>query len=106
MLVGLVVHQNVDAADTCLLHQEYLAPGASDASTFKCLDGSCISRDGRCNGHNQFADGSDELLCNMPLGHAFLGAAESCEKINSNVHFQCANSMCIEKAGLCNGHDN
>jgi len=102
-----VNHQNMDTAETCLLHQEYLAPGASDAGTFKCLDGSCISRDGRCNGHNQCADGSDELLCNMALGHAFLGAAESCPvSINTDVHFQCNNGNCIEKEGLCNGHDN
>jgi len=99
--------QSTDAASECALDQTYLAVGASDSATFRCLDGTCISRSGRCNGHSQCADGSDEQACDFHHGPAFLGAAMECPAdFNTDVHFRCGNSMCIEKVGLCNGHDN
>jgi len=37
--------------------------GQQDDVQFFCNDGSCTAVEGRCNGHNNCADGSDELDC-------------------------------------------
>ena len=107
-----VNHGSSDVSETCKLHQDYLAPGASDADTFRCLDGSCLSMSGRCNGHSQCGDGSVEQGCNTHHGAPeYLGEALSCEvfpftNFMTEVHHRCGNGMCIEKVGLCNGIDN
>merc|ERR1719453_2417489 len=54
---------HVGGAHQCHLHEEYLSAGQSNQDTFRCLDGTCISQAGRCNGHNNCADGSDETGC-------------------------------------------
>jgi len=98
------------AAHTCHLHEEYLSPGQSNFDSFRCLDGTCISMAGRCNEVANCADASDEIGCDPNVEHfvpAYLGTSAACPAdMNSDVHFQCANSRCIEKIGLCNGHDN
>merc|ERR1740117_1121306 len=99
----------------CFMHEEYLFPGQSNTETFKCRDSAnqCISMAGRCNGHAQCQDGSDELGCDE-LGWlsrvgkpANVGTAYPCEvNFLTDVHFQCASGQCVEKVGLCNGIDN
>jgi hypothetical protein len=37
--------------------------GQQDDVQFFCADGSCTAVEGRCNGHNNCADGSDEAAC-------------------------------------------
>jgi hypothetical protein len=97
-------------AHTCHLHEEYLNPGQSNADTFRCLDGSCISQSGRCNAANNCADGSDETGCDADANHfvpAYISASSTCpDDFHSDVYFQCGNNQCIEKVGLCNGIDN
>jgi len=65
---------------------------------------------GRCNGVSNCADDSDEQGCDASTDifvPAFLGMSSAClTDFNSDVYFQCANTNCIEKVGLCNGHDN
>jgi len=65
---------------------------------------------GRCNGVSNCADDSDELGCDESTDifvPAVLGMSKRCEDaFDSEVHFQCSNSNCIEKVGLCNSHDN
>merc|ERR1719223_177206 len=52
-----------DSAHVCHLHEQYLSPGQSNYDSFKCLDGTCTSMQGRCNGISNCADGSDEVGC-------------------------------------------
>jgi len=40
-----------------------VVPGTADDVQFFCNDGSCTAVEGRCNGHNNCADGSDEMNC-------------------------------------------
>jgi len=40
-----------------------VVPGQQDDVQFFCADGSCTAVEGRCNGHNNCADGSDEANC-------------------------------------------
>ena len=107
-----VNHGSSDVSETCKVHQDYPAPGASDTDTFRCLDGFCLSMTGRCNGHSQCGDGSDEQGCNTHHGAPeYLGEALSYEvfpftNFMTEVHHRCGNGMCIEKVGLCNGIDN
>jgi len=97
-------------ARSCHLHEEYLNPGQSNYDSFKCLDGTCTSMSGRCNGVSNCADDSDEHGCDASTDifvPAFLGMSSACQTdFNSDVYFQCANTNCIEKVGLCNGYDN
>ena len=97
-------------AHTCHLHEEYLNPGQSNFDTFKCLDGTCVSMAGRCNSVSNCADASDEDGCDDSTDifvPAYLSTSYTCtDDFDTDVHFQCANSNCIEKVGLCNGHDN
>jgi len=98
----------------CHLHEEYLLFGANDARTFRCLDGTCLSMSGRCNGISQCGDGSDEQGCDAPYDHvelqtgaAYLAVSDVCPaNFNSDVFFPCGDGRCIEKLGLCNGIDN
>jgi hypothetical protein len=97
-------------ARTCHVHEEYLSPGQSNSDSFRCLDGTCTDRQGRCNGANNCADASDEMGCDADVDHfvpAYLSRSSACPAdMHADVHFQCANSQCIEKVGLCNGIDN
>jgi len=94
----------------CHMHEDYLFPGQSNTETFKCRDSTnqCISVAGRCNGHAQCHDGSDEEGCDTPYGKpAYVGTEYPCEvNFLTDVHFQCASGQCVEKVGLCNGIDN
>jgi len=98
----------------CHLHEEYLLFGANDARTFRCLDGTCLSMSGRCNGVNQCGDGSDEQGCDEPYDHvelqtgaAYLAVSDVCpDNFNSDVFFPCGDGRCIEKLGLCNDINN
>jgi len=94
----------------CFIHEDYLFPGQSNTETFKCRDSAnqCISMAGRCNGHAQCHDESDELGCDTPYGKpANVGTEYPCEvNFLTDVHFQCASGQCVEKVGLCNGIDN
>jgi len=97
-------------AHQCHLHEEYLSAGQSNQDTFRCLDGTCISQAGRCNGHNNCADGSDETGCDADehvFVPAYLASQFECPADkHDDVHFTCANSMCIDKVGMCNGISN
>jgi len=92
----------------CLEHQTYLSLGASDVETFRCGGGWCLDMAGRCNGHAQCGDGSDEDGCfdvdNTPanLGQAFECPADA----NPDVIFRCTDNTCIDKEGLCNNYNN
>jgi len=46
----------------CRLGADHVA-GQQDDVQFFCNDGSCTAVEGRCNGHSNCADGSDELDC-------------------------------------------
>lgn len=92
----------------CLEHQKYLALGASDVDTFRCLGSWCLDMAGRCNGHAQCGDGSDEEGCfdvdNTPanLGQAFECPAD----MSADVLFRCTDNTCITRDGLCNDYNN
>jgi len=108
-----------ESSSPCQEHEQYLSLGANNVDTFRCQGSWCLSMTGRCNGHSQCGDGSDEVGCfslattpelSTP---AYLGAAYECPaNHHTNVHFQCASAeqqqtnSCIEKAGLCNGVHN
>jgi len=98
----------VENSYECHLHEDYLLFGASDARTFRCSDGYCLSMSGRCNGVSQCGDGSDEQGCDAPYsGAAYLAVSDVCPaNFNSDVFFPCGDGRCIEKLGLCNGIDN
>jgi hypothetical protein len=102
--------EHVGGAHQCHLHEEYLAAGQSNSDTFRCLDGTCITQAGRCNGHNNCADGSDETGCDADANHfvpAYVTTSSACPAdFHDDVHFRCANSQCIDKVGLCNGISN
>jgi len=105
----LVDHQSSVASQVCLVHQDHLAPGDSDSETFKCLDGTCLSMSGRCNGHAQCGDESDEAGCDAHHGtpeYLAQGQIACPQDFHSDVHFTCGNGLCIEKIGMCNGIDN
>jgi hypothetical protein len=97
-------------AHVCHLHEQYLSPGQSNYDSFKCLDGTCTSMQGRCNGISNCADGSDELGCDASQNifvPAYVATDAPCPAdFSSDVYFQCSNSNCIEKVGLCNGQSN
>jgi len=95
-------------ARECLAHELELSPGQSRAGSFRCRDGNCVRGSARCNGHTNCGDGSDELGCDTSYGTpAYLSNPFVCpSELNTNLHFQCDNGACIEKAGLCNGIDN
>jgi len=97
-------------AYVCHLHEQYLRPGQSNYDSFKCLDGMCTSMQGRCNGISNCADGSDEVGCDASQDlfvPAYIATETPCPAdFSSDVYFQCSNSNCIEKVGLCNGHSN
>jgi len=65
---------------------------------------------GRCNGVSNCADGSDELGCDESHDisvPAYVATETACSSdFSSDVYFQCANTNCIEKVGLCNGQPN
>jgi hypothetical protein len=65
---------------------------------------------GRCNGVSNCADGSDELGCDESQDifvPAYVATETACPTdFSSDVYFQCANTNCIEKVGLCNGQPN
>ena len=92
----------------CLEHQLYLSLGASDVDTFRCLGSWCLDMAGRCNGHAQCGDGSDEEGCfdvdNTPanLGQAFECPAD----MSADVLFRCTDNTCITRDGLCNDYNN
>lgn len=110
MATTLPLESFVAEAHTCHLHEEYLHPGESNSDSFKCFDGTCISMAGRCNGVSNCADDSDEQGCDASTNifvPAYVGSSFTCpDNYDSDVYFQCANSNCIEKVGLCNAHDN
>jgi hypothetical protein len=97
-------------AHVCHLHEQYLTPGQSNYDSFKCLDGTCTSMQGRCNGISNCADGSDEVGCDASQDlfvPAYVATDSPCPAdFSSDVFFQCSNSNCIERVGLCNGHSN
>merc|ERR1719502_105490 len=101
---------HVGGAHQCHLHEEYLSPGQSNQDTFRCLDGTCITQAGRCNGHSNCADGSDETGCDADdhlFVPAYLTTQYTCPADkHDDVHFTCANGQCIDKVGLCNGVSN
>jgi len=102
--------EHTGGAQVCRLHEEYLAPGQSNQDTFRCLDGTCLSQAGRCNGVNNCADESDETGCDAEE-HLFVPAYLSSDYVcpadkHDDVHFTCANSRCIDRVGLCNGINN
>jgi hypothetical protein len=105
-----VLETYVADAHVCHLHEQYLSPGQSNYDSFKCLDGTCTSMQGRCNGVSNCADGSDELGCDASQNifvPAYVATDTACPTdFSSDVYFQCANSNCIEKVGLCNGQAN
>jgi hypothetical protein len=95
----------IEASRECQVHETYLPAGKGNADTFKCLDGTCISQAGRCNGVNNCGDASDEQNCDHPLsylGQEFTTPAD----FHSDVHFTCASGNVIDKVGLCNGFNN
>jgi len=105
------VSTNVALAHVCHLDEQYLAPGQSNSDTFRCNDGNCISMAGRCNGHNQCGDDSDEAHCDDNFNHrdgdAYVASSSTCPlDFNTDVHFRCEDGTCIEKVGLCNGVGN
>jgi hypothetical protein len=110
MATILPVPNDPTPAEACHLHEEYLAPGQSNSHSFRCLDGTCASMSGRCNGVSNCADGSDELGCDADTNWvtpAYVSTSYACPAdMHADVHFQCGNSMCIDKVGLCNGFDN
>ena len=93
--------EHTGAAQTCHMLEEYLSPGQSNADTFRCLDGTCSSQAGRCNGANNCEDGSDESGCNAETSHfvpAYLSTSSTCpHDFHDDVHFRCASSQGIEK---------
>jgi len=97
-------------AHVCHLHEQYLNPGQSNHDSFKCFDGTCTSMAGRCNGVSNCADGSDEIGCDASqeiFVPAYVSKSAACPvDFSSDVYFQCANSQCIERVGLCNGQPN
>jgi hypothetical protein len=102
--------EHTDGAYTCHLHEEYLSAGQSNQDTFRCLDGTCLSQAGRCNGHSNCADGSDEEGCDADehlFIPAYLTQQFTCPADkHDDVHFTCTNGQCIDKVGLCNGVSN
>jgi hypothetical protein len=102
--------EHAGGSHICHLHEEYLAPGQSNADTFRCLDGTCILQAGRCNGRTNCDDGSDEAGCDAAVTHfvpAYLTKNSVCpDDFHDDVHFRCGNGQCIEKVGLCNGEAN
>jgi hypothetical protein len=94
-----------ERARQCQVHETYLPAGKGNADTFRCLDDTCISQAGRCNGVNNCGDNSDEQNCGHPLdylGKEFTTPAD----FHADVHFTCANGNVIDKVGLCNGFNN
>jgi len=106
----LPVPTYVTLSHVCHLHEEYLSPGQSNSDTFRCLDGGCVSMAGRCNVMDNCGDSSDELGCDANeevFVPAYLTQSYDCPAdMHADVHFQCGNSRCIDKVGMCNGHDN
>lgn len=57
---------------------------------FRCYNGGCINKEGRCNKTKECPDGSDENYCNF---------RNICKK-----EFQClADNKCINESRICNG---
>ena len=61
---------------------------------FECDEGYCISKELRCNGEPNCADGSDEKDCEEP--------PVPCS--NSSL-YQCRNGVCLTDDLVCNGRD-
>jgi hypothetical protein len=97
MATILPVPNDATEAHTCLLHEDYLSPGQSNTDTFRCLDGTCISMSGRCNGVSNCGDASDELGCDADTNWfvpAYLATSYACPAdMHADVHFQCNNGL-------------
>jgi len=107
-LNDVYLHHEICA--TCKQHHAHLNLGEMDLDTFKCLSGDqCIRAVGRCNGHSECDDGSDELGCHgrAEWGKAAVLGVQVCQDpFVSDVQFRCDNGECIDIAGKCNGVDN
>jgi hypothetical protein len=106
--VDIVVDEEYTECSACLEHQAHLHPGQMDWDSFRCLSGDeCINADGRCNGHSQCGDGSDEEGCNTAWGvPAVMGAQECSDTFTTDTQFRCADNSCVAVAGRCNGVSN
>lgn len=93
------------AAHQCRAHESHMVLGELTDTTFKCLDGTCVSAGARCNSHNNCADNSDEDGCDGTV--ADYKQATSCPaESNAFITFQCTDGSCIPKAARCNGVHN
>jgi hypothetical protein len=79
-----------------------------DLESFRCLAGDqCIQASGRCNGHFNCDDESDELGCDTDWGAPAVLQNEVCqENFVSDVQFRCNDNSCTHIAGRCNGVSN
>jgi len=105
----IVVDPTYESHEVCKAHQKNLYPGQLDFDTFKCQSGDqCIMAGGRCNGHANCDDGSDEIGCDTTWGIPAVMHSEVCrEPFVSDIQFRCADgSSCTHIEGRCNGVSN
>lgn len=100
-----VVEEEPTGSHECRAHESHLVLGELTDKTFRCLDGTCVKAETRCNGHSNCADGSDEQGCSDTV--ADLTQATTCPaESNPFTSFQCTDGSCIPKGARCNGVNN